>query len=254
MKILAIDTATEALSVALNVDGEVTERASRPGRGHGTELLGYVDELLGRTGLRLRDLDAIAVGRGPGAFTGVRIGVAVAQGLATGAELPVVPVSDLATLALLALEAGRRESVSEAPVEVLACLDARLGGLYVGRVRVATPHRPDLLQIAALSEALVNVADPALRTVAGEGLPAARRVAAGHGLHAAPELLALLVAANVAVYPDLLPGAGAISRLAVAMYAAGLGVSALEVAPVYLRDEVATRSTRAPGAPRDSVR
>ncbi len=120
MRILALDTATEACSAALLLHGEVLERYEVLGRGHAERLLPMVQEVLAEGGVALAALDAVAFGRGPGAFTGLRIAAGVTQGLAFGAGLPVVPVSDLAALAArAAVHHGRRH--------VLACLDARMG-------------------------------------------------------------------------------------------------------------------------------
>ena len=136
MKILALDTATENLSVALYADGQLCLRESRPVRGHGEWLLPMVDEVLAEAGVVLGALDAIAVGRGPGAFTGVRIAVSVAQGLAFATGLPIVGVSDLAALALGAAQATVAAGETPAPLMILSCLDARLGGLYAAAFRL----------------------------------------------------------------------------------------------------------------------
>src|SRR4030066_555403 len=98
MKLLALDTATEVCTVALWLDGEVLER-SEPGGEPAERILPVVDALLAEAGLVLTQFDALAFGRGPGSFTGLRIGAGVAQGLAFGADLSVVPVSSLAALA-----------------------------------------------------------------------------------------------------------------------------------------------------------
>lgn len=244
MKVLALDTATESLSVALSLDGEVTSFTSRPGRGHGAHLLAAVDGLLAAAGIVLQSLDLLAVGRGPGAFTGVRIGVSVAQGLGLATDLPIVPVSDLAALALNACEAALADGhLGDGPLHILACLDARLGGLYAGCVTVADPARPDLLAVAGLTEELTTGAALTLP-------PAGPLLVAGHGLAAAPDLAARLEGRTVTTYPGLLPGAAAIARLAVPLAAAGHAVRARDLAPIYLRDDVATRSARPPGGPR----
>ena len=122
MKILALDTATEACSAALlSGDGSVYERHDIAPRRHAELILPMVDGILTEAGLGLNDLDAIAFGRGPGAFTGVRIAAGVTQGLALGAGLPVIPVSSLAALAQPAL--------GKAAI-VLPAIDARMGEVY----------------------------------------------------------------------------------------------------------------------------
>ena len=123
MKLLALDTATEACSAALLQDDRLIERYELLGRGHAERLLPMVDELLKEAGISLSALDAIAFGRGPGGFTGLRIAAGTVQGLAAGARLPVLPVSDLAAVAL----AGSQRSGSR---RILVCTDARMGQVY----------------------------------------------------------------------------------------------------------------------------
>ena len=120
MKILALDTSTDACSVALSVDALVCERFER-GQKHSSRILSMVDEVLAESGLSLTQLDALAFGRGPGSFTGLRIGTGVVQGLGFGADLPVVPVSSLATLAQ-----GQDARC------VLAAFDGRMSQVYWG--------------------------------------------------------------------------------------------------------------------------
>lgn len=227
MKLLALDTATEACSAALYVDGELLERYAVLGRGHAEHLLPMVDELLAAAGLGLRTLDAIAFGRGPGAFTGVRIAVSLAQGLALGADLPVVPVSDLAALGRLALDE------TPAADAALACLDARMGEVYWALVH----GRPD---------GGVDVPGEHLGVPASVALPdaVARVVAVGHGWSAYPALAERLGPRLLGSRPELLPRAAQVARLGALAFAAGRFVRADDAAPVYLRDDVATRSAR----------
>src|ERR1700693_6067923 len=124
MRVLALDTATEACSVALLTDAGLVGAWREVGRGHAEQILDMVDAVLSEAGIVLGMLDGIAASVGPGAFTGVRISVAVAQGLAFGADLPVVAVTTLEALALQALSGGADQA--------MACLDARMGEVYWG--------------------------------------------------------------------------------------------------------------------------
>ena len=126
MKILALDTATENCSAALLISGALLCREELIGRGHAQRILPVIVELLSEADAALQDLTAIAFGRGPGAFTGVRLAACVAQGLAFGAALPVVAVSDLQALAQRAL-------AQDSDVDrVLVCTDARMHEVYCG--------------------------------------------------------------------------------------------------------------------------
>jgi tRNA threonylcarbamoyladenosine biosynthesis protein TsaB len=229
LKILALDTATEALSVALLIDEDVLERSEVIGRGHAERLLPLADEILRGAGVALGELDAIAFGRGPGAFTGVRIAISVAQGLSLGSGVPLIPVSDLEALGCAALGNSDADYA-------LACLDARMGEVYYGLVERGLNG-----EVKLVTEGL---APPAAVPELPRG---ARIVAAGHGFSAFPSIAERFSPAIVAIYPDLLPAAATIARLARRELAAGRVFSACEVEPTYLRNDVATRSSRAAG-------
>ena len=142
MKLLAFETATEACSVALWVDGEVRERFELAPRRHAELSLPWAEQLLADAGVRKSQLDAIAVGRGPGAFTGVRLAIAIAQGIALALDRPIVPVSTLAALAAslpLPLVGEARGEGTPAP-RVLAAIDA-----------TALPHATDVARLAAVA-------------------------------------------------------------------------------------------------------
>jgi tRNA threonylcarbamoyladenosine biosynthesis protein TsaB len=218
MKILAVDAATEACSAALLVDSTLTERFEVIGRGHAGRLLPMADELLRDAGLAPRDLDAVAFGRGPGGFTGLRIAAGIAQGLAAGGGRPVMPVSNLAAVA-----AGAARTHGRA--QILVCMDARMGQVYWAAFDCSEP-RPRALTREQLS-------DPgAVLLPAG-----APMFGAGHGFAAHPALSAHLTGVDAAA----LPRAGDIARIGALDLAAGGGLAAAQGLPVYLRDEVVHR-------------
>ena len=119
MKLLALDTSTEYLSLALSLDGELRVREMLAGQKHSSLILPLLRELLDEAGVELQDIDGIVFGHGPGSFTGLRMACGVAQGLAFGANLPVV---GMGTLLALAEQADHPK--------VIACLDARMGEVY----------------------------------------------------------------------------------------------------------------------------
>ncbi len=127
MRLLALDTSTEACSVALLLDGELRMRFQLTERSHAELVLPMVESVLDEAGIALTDLDGLAFGRGPGAFTGLRIASGVVQGLALGASLPVAPVSSLASVA--------EQVLAAAGEPVLVCNDARMGEAYWGVFR-----------------------------------------------------------------------------------------------------------------------
>jgi tRNA threonylcarbamoyladenosine biosynthesis protein TsaB len=123
MRLLALDTVTEMCSVALQIGEAVITREQIAARSHTELILPMVDAVLAEAGCTLQSLDALAVDRGPGSFTGLRIGIGVAQGLAFGADLPVLEISSLATLAQGIYQSRKQD-------QVLACIDARQAEVY----------------------------------------------------------------------------------------------------------------------------
>ena len=222
MKLLAVDSATEACSAALLHEHGLIERYELLGRGHAERLLPMVNELLAESGIGIGELNAIAFGRGPGGFTGLRIAAGITQGLAAGARLPVLPVSDLAAIAT----AGARQSGN---IRQLVCMDARMGQVYWAAFD-CTAAQPQALTPE-------SVADPADVT-APEGGP---WFGAGHGFAAYPAIATRLGPQLSSTAPELLPRAGDIARIAAADFAAGRGRPAAQALPVYLRNEVVHR-------------
>lgn len=219
MKLLAFDTSTRWLSVACFVDGRWAARGEPAGQSHSERLLPLVDAVLAEAGQRLAGLDGIAFGAGPGSFTGVRIACGVAQGLALGADLPLVPVSTLEALAQSAFRAHGR-------TRVLACLDARMREVYVAAYRRDGEHwtaesAPAVLHPAGVAAPL----DPAAWFGAGDGYAAYPELAARLGLGAC----------DVSLVPD----ARSIAELALPRLVAGETVVAADALPLYVRHRVA---------------
>jgi tRNA threonylcarbamoyladenosine biosynthesis protein TsaB len=239
VKILALDTATEVCSAALLLDGTLIGHERELGRGHAEYILPMIDELLREAALSLAELDAIAFGRGPGGFTGVRLAASVTQGLAFGSGLPVVPISDLRAVAQRVLDLEPSAS------RVLVCNDARMNEVYwgcferdgeglathLGKERVAKPAA------VALPAAWTSAADG--RSVPSDGSPErGGRMAGGAGFAAYPDLRARLQAQVATIHDRLRPRAHEIARLAVAQVRSGRAVNPEEAIPVYLRDDV----------------
>jgi tRNA threonylcarbamoyladenosine biosynthesis protein TsaB len=222
LKILALDTATEACSVALGIGDRTIERYIELERGHAEQILPMVDEVLAEGGLDLSQLDALAFGRGPGGFTGVRLAASVTQGLAFGAGLGVVPVSDLTAVAqrVIQLDPGVRR--------VLVVNDARMREVYWARFEIGGGP-------VMHGEERVN----APGDVTFDGATGGCWVAAGRGLMAWPDLAERCRAAGATLRPDLLPRAAEILTLARPRVAAGQLLDPADALPVYVRDRVA---------------
>ncbi|MEI7463865.1 MAG: tRNA (adenosine(37)-N6)-threonylcarbamoyltransferase complex dimerization subunit type 1 TsaB [Burkholderiales bacterium] len=219
---LAFDTATEHLSIALRVGGRVWSHEAAGGALASSTLIPGVMDLLAQAGIGLRDLDAIAFGRGPGAFTGLRTACSVAQGLALGADKPVLPIDTLLAVA----EDARCLSQAGAADDVWVVMDARMEEIYAahavfeaGEWRLLTA--PVLCTPRQLNERW-RVAAPS--AVAGTALTVfGDRLACGAAL----------------CLPQALPRARAMLPLAAALWARGGAVDAAQALPLYLRDKVA---------------
>lgn len=220
--ILALDTSTEACSCALVIDGHVYERYVVAPQQHAALILNSIETLLREHELDFADLGAVAWGRGPGSFTGLRIAAGVTQGIAFAADLPVVEVS---TLAALALDAWK--SSGHGPV--FACIDARIDEVYWGLFDIR-----DGLPVAIGEERLCKPEAIPVECLAG----AAEWVAVGNGLAYGARFPPALLARVGQQLPQVLPRAGAIAVIADAAFARRETVPAEEVHPVYLRDKV----------------
>ena len=228
-KILAIDTATEACSTALYVDGEIVEDFRVAPRQHTTILLPMIEQLMESTGVKLADLDAIAFGQGPGSFTGLRIAASIAQGIAFSAELPIVPVSTLAAVA----QGVARQYQS---TDVLVALDARMKEVYWGIYRMG---------MAGLVEL---VGDEKVCSPATVSLPVDVEEiawsAAGDGWKAYEEELVRCDPFVKERFPEQYPHAFDVAVLAADQYARGNTIQAEKAQPVYLRNNVAKKQVQ----------
>ena len=222
--LLALDTSTEACSVALWHKGEKTHLDELAQRTHTKRILPMVDELLANSGINLKQVDALAFGRGPGSFTGVRVGAGIAQGLAFGADLPVIAVSNLTAMAQAAFELYQAENVA-------AAIDARMNEVYFSQVKreKVRSELGEFFQWNPVIEEQVCQPEKVLEQLS--------------------DLTAYRVGTGWAAYPQfkdsglegsdiILPSAQYMLELALTDYAQNKVISALEIEPVYLRNEV----------------
>ncbi len=235
-KLLALDTSTEACSVALYLDGDLTESVALEPRAHARLCLPMVEEILRQEDIELADLDAIAFGRGPGSFTGLRIAASITQGLALSLGIPVIPVS---TLEAMAMQFGldylaspnrvfgsEQKNLGES-LQVLTLLDARMQEVYTATFTLK-PTMPRSMPKLQMHE---RVVPPALVEIPDSGF-----VALGSGLRYGAEMADGLQSALCQLEGSF-PKAGAIALLA-SMYGNDQCMSAAEAQPIYLRDEV----------------
>jgi len=216
LKLLAFDTSTELCSAALYLDGAWSVCEAMAGNRHSELLLPMIGALLSEAGLGLADLDGLAYGKGPGSFTGLRIGCGVAQGLALGVDIPVAGV---ATLEAMAYATGADR--------IIACIDARMHEIYAAAYR-----RQGEVMVEAMAPAVLKPAELTLPD-AGDWL------GCGTGFAAYPDLLAGQLAK---VQANLYPHARAIAQLALPVFASGQGAAADTAEPFYVRDKVAFKT------------
>ena len=220
--ILAIETASSSCSVALRVDGEIQERSEVGNNVHSGVLLDMVDELLKLANLSPQDLDAVAVGQGPGSFTGLRIGVGVGQGLAFGAQCPMIGVSSLDALAM---QSGQEGSV-------IAMLDARMGEVYWCEYRKENSN---------VERAIDSQVSPPSSVVSD----ADKLTVVGNAWEVYPGEFSLLAQKGELTVLELTcPSAGALLSLAELKYGQKDWVDAAAFAPIYVRNDVAKKSSK----------
>jgi tRNA threonylcarbamoyladenosine biosynthesis protein TsaB len=221
--LLALDTATEACSVALLHDGKVLTHYEVIPRLHAQKLLPMIKDLLAEAGIGLSALDGIAFGRGPGAFTGVRIAIGVVQGLAFGLDRPVLPVSNLAVLAQRALR-------EQGATQVAAAIDARMDEVYWGCYREVAGEMKLVGEEAVMPPELAALPSAATGDWFG----------AGTGWGYAGRIAVSVVGQDA----TLLPHAQDLLTLGTFAWDRGEAIIADDAQPVYLRDKVATPKTR----------
>ena len=226
MKLLAVETSTDACSAALFINGQIEEQFALAPREHTKLILPMIDQLMASAELKPQQLDAIAVSRGPGSFTGVRIAGGVVQGIPMGADLPVVPVS---TLAAIAQGYFNQNSLAEV---VFTAMDARMDEIFWGCFQRNGVGLAELIGDEAVTPA-AEVVFPDLSGFGG---------GSGWGVYA--EILSQRLAERVlGVESEVWPHAACIAQLGAYGFANGLAVAVEQAMPVYLRDKVAKKQS-----------
>ena len=225
MNLLALDTSTEFLSLALLLGDKTYTYYQHAGQAASQLVLPQIQALLDSAKITLKDLDGIAFGAGPGAFTGVRVACGVAQGLGFGANLPVVGVN---TLLALAQASGHER--------VIACLDARMGEIYYAAFERKNSKWTEISKTIVCKPEAAPVLEGAW-------------TGAGSGWAVYGEVLSQIYAKSlVEILPNITPTADAILQLAKPIFAAGKAKPASAAAPIYIRNRVAlTTLERAEG-------
>lgn len=222
MKLLAIETTSEACSAALYHNTEQTSRYELAPRRHAELILPMCEELLNEANIAVSSLDAIGFGRGPGAFTGVRIAAGVVQGMAWAADIPVVAVSSLAAIALSAVKQHGCDNVAVA-------VDARMNEVYWGC------YQQNDTAVSLLGEEAVLPPENA-------SLPEGEWFAAGTGWQSYADIMSDRLGDRIIAHnTEILPHAAMVAELAVTACERGEQISAEQVLPVYLRNNVAKK-------------
>lgn len=230
MKLLAIETCTEACSAAVYVDGEVVERYQIAARQHNELILPMAEQVLAEVQISLSQLDGLAFGCGPGAFTGVRICVAVSQGIAFAHDLPLLGISSLANLAAQVPATGQGEQ------QVFAAIDARMGEIYYGHYLVA----PNSVPVLSGTEQVVTAEALNLELANFD-----YGMGSGWQSYAEP-LMAKTAIKPEAIDADALPRASVTARLAVMQWQDATLLQPEQAQPVYLRNNVVHQKKTTP--------
>jgi tRNA threonylcarbamoyladenosine biosynthesis protein TsaB len=225
MKLLAVETATEACSAALMIDGELTEQFSLTANGHSKLILPMIDSLLADAGMQPSDLDGLAFGCGPGSFTGVRIATGIIQGIAFALDLLAVPASNLAAVAQDFFD-HNNENLA------FVAMDARMNEIYWGVYQRNASGYAELLG----KEAVIPASEIEFPDILGVGIGSGWKE-----YH--QELLAGLSHRIIRYECDYLPRARAVARLGIKGFKLGLAVPVERAMPVYLRDKVAKKES-----------
>jgi tRNA threonylcarbamoyladenosine biosynthesis protein TsaB len=225
MKLLAIDTATEACSAALYINGAITERYELAPREHTKLILPMIDSLMAEAKIEAQDLDALAFGRGPGSFTGVRIATGIIQGIAFAADLPIVPVSTLAAIAQDCIENTENDCIFTA-------VDARMNEIYWA---VYQRNPEDIAELSG-QEAVGPVANIDCLGQKGFGIGSGWKIYEAELNAKSGDFISDCDA-------NYLPKASVIARLGVYGFNNNQAVSVEQAMPVYLRDKVAKKES-----------
>lgn len=224
MNLLALDTSSLACSVALQVGSQISDRHEEQPREHTRLLVPMISSLLAELRIKLVDVDAIVLGNGPGSFIGMRIAASVAQGLAFGSRLKIVPVSSLAAVAAQVMAECDAK-------EVVVAQDAHMHEVYLGLYRHGGNGSPELI-----GEESLHGQSPIDEIKAEPGFS---RIAAGFGWQRYPDLLAINREKFTDVADVLHPRAKFLLRMGAVELKAGRGVAPENVLPAYLRQKVA---------------